>query len=145
MIFRNIIILNNLVVDRSLQPSCSTATPLPPTTQPTTTATTTPRPLVNNLAATGIFTATACKGQSSSITIPIDYQLYPINIYYGVTPNNTCTSISLQNCRSPATLTCQLQGTCTFSLLTDIVLADCDNKVANYIRVDYRLLPRMFK
>ena len=38
-----------------------------------------------------------------------------------------------------------MQGTCSFSLLTDIVLADCGNKVANYIRVDYRLLPRKLK
>ena len=51
--------------------------------------------------------------------------------------------LSLQDCRSPAPLTCSLQGTCIVALLSDIVIPDCFYKYADYIGVEYRFLPRI--
>lgn len=81
------------VVDRSTQPSCPTATPAPPTIPPSTTRTTTAAPLVNNVAASGLFKTFICKGSSRTIEIPNNYRLFIINSYYGVTLNGSCSSI----------------------------------------------------
>ena len=49
---------------------------------------------------------------------------------------------SVHDCRSPAPLTCLLQGACTVSLLSEIVVPDCFYKYADYIVVEYRFIPR---
>lgn len=50
--------------------------------------------------------------------------------------------ISPQNCKQPAQLQCSLQGTCTVSFYADIILADCTGKLAHYLGVEYRFIPR---
>lgn len=46
-----------------------------------------------------------------------------------------------QNCRSPTDLTCTAPDTCKILLNTNIPLPDCQNKLANYIGIDYRFIP----
>jgi hypothetical protein len=123
--------------DRSTQPDCPSFTPgSPTTTQPTTT---TPQ-LVFDLAASPLYKAYACLGNQTTITVPNNFKLYPLNVYYGVS-NGTC-KISAQDCRSPAPLTCPLQGSCTFSLYNDVTVPDCNERlIATYIGVEYRFIP----
>ena len=47
-----------------------------------------------SILATGLLKARVCKGQSTSINIPADYQLVPINVYHGVTPNASCLQVN---------------------------------------------------
>lgn len=83
-------------VDRSTQPGCSTEIPASPTpgTIPTAPATT-PKPpaFVTNMIASGLFKLTACKDKEETISIPVNYQLYPLQVYYGVTFDGTCNTI----------------------------------------------------
>ncbi len=77
-------------VDRSTQPDCSTGTPVPPTQQ---VVTTTQAPLVRDLIATKLMKRTVCRGNETTIDIPKDFNLFPINYFYGVTTDFTCNTI----------------------------------------------------
>ena len=79
-----------LVTDRSDQPDCATGTPgSPTTTQPTTTL----PPAVTDISASGYKSVYVCRGNTTTIQIPYNYQLFPINVFYGVAPNGQCSSI----------------------------------------------------
>lgn len=61
---------------------------------PTTTqTTTTQRPAVVDLMASKVSNLYVCRGNSTRLQIPKDYNLYPMNVYYGVTSTQTCTGI----------------------------------------------------
>ena len=147
------------VADRSTQPDCPTFTPETPsttlpyvtlpgspnstitTTTSTTTTTTTPK-VIYDLAASKILSSYACLGNRTTIKIPNDFQLYPLNVYYGVSINGTC-KINSKDCRSPAELTCSQRDTsCTISLYNDVPVPDCgDEAIASYIAIEYRFVP----
>ena len=61
-----------------------------PTAPPTTTK---PPAFINDMIASGIYKLTACKGETKTITIPANFQLFPLNVYYGVTSDGTCNTI----------------------------------------------------
>jgi hypothetical protein len=46
-----------------------------------------------------------------------------------------------QNCRQPTDLVCNAPNSCKLLLNTNIPLADCQNKIANYIGIEYRFIP----
>ena len=60
-------------------------------TQPTTIRTSLPP--VSNLVASGLVKDYVCKGNEITIDIPDKFVLFPINWYYGVTPDQTCNTI----------------------------------------------------
>jgi hypothetical protein len=76
-------------VDRSTQPDCITGTPAFPTTQPPTT--TTPQ-VVFDLSARPVNKTIICRGSEATITVPKNYTLFPIDLYYGVSPGQ-CKNI----------------------------------------------------
>jgi hypothetical protein len=127
------------VSDRSEQPDCLTGTPGFPTT-PTTT--TTPRPIIFDLAARPTTKINVCRGTENTIIVPGNYSLFPVDIYYGVTTNGLCSSISASDCKSPAQITCLPNGDCKIQLYNDIIINDCNGRKADYISFEYRLLPR---
>lgn len=109
-----------------------------PTTQMVTT--TTPA-LVKNLTASSLMKNYVCKGNELTISIPTDFNLFPINYYYGVTSDLTCSTIRPQDCKSPAPFTCKTQINCKISFTTAIQVADCGGNIANYIGIEYRFIP----
>ena len=77
-------------IDRSSQPNCPTDLPtLPATTSP---ALVTPMQELLDLAALDIKKEVICKGKELSIEVPSQYVFFPIDIYYGVTSDGTCTN-----------------------------------------------------
>ena len=103
--------------------------------------TTTPQ-VIFDLAASNIYKSYACLGNQTTINIPNNFKLYPLNVYYGISKDGTC-KINSKDCQSPAQLTCSLRATtCTISLFNDVPIPDCgDLAIANYIAVEYRLVP----
>jgi hypothetical protein len=93
-------------VDRSTQPNCPTE--LPTTTTSTTTLTTTTvtttttsaqsitpmtpstKPLIPDLAASGIQNDFVCYGNHKTLTVPDQYNLFAINYFYGVSADGSC-------------------------------------------------------
>ena len=93
IIFYYLIFITIEAVDRSTQPNCGTDTPASPTA-PTTPATTTKPPVfVTDQVASGLLKLTACQNEEKIISIPSTYVLFPLDIYYGVTPDGTCNTI----------------------------------------------------
>ena len=130
--------LTVIVADRNTQIDCPTDTPGSPTT---TTPTTTTPPLIQDLFASTLNKATVCLGNQTTIQIPNNFKLYPINVFYGVTTDNTCRTTA-NDCKVPTQLQCSLQGSCTISLYNDVPVAECGNTaIANYIGIEYRFIP----
>lgn len=48
------------------------------------------------------------------------------------------------DCRAPAQLLCSLQDTCSVSFFNDINVADCGDKLADYLAIEYRFIPSIF-
>lgn len=64
-----------------------------------------------------------------------------LKLYSFFSFSNSSSFLRPQNCRSPAELDCNTPDTCRISLKTNVPLADCENKNANYIAAEYRLVP----
>ena len=98
--------------------------------------------MVSDLSGSPLYKAFACLGNQTTIQIPNNLRLYPLNVYYGVSKTSGC-QISLSDCKSPAQLQCSLQGSCTVSLYNDIPVPDCGTtSIASYIGIEYRFIPR---
>jgi hypothetical protein len=80
-----------IVSDRASQQDCLTGTPAAPTTTTTTQTTTTPQ-VIFDLAARPQNTSIICRGSEVTIQVPKNFTLFPIDLYYGVTKNGSCSS-----------------------------------------------------
>ena len=131
-------LINFPVADRATQPDFPTFTPGSPTT---TLPTTTTQPLVTDLVASTLYKSTICLGNQTTITIPNNFKLFPLSIFYGVTSDNTCKT-SASDCKVPTQLTCSLQGSCTISFYNDVNVPECGvTAIARYIGIEYRFIP----
>ena len=74
--------------------------------------------------------------------VPRNFSLFPVDIFYGVTTDGLCNSISATDCKSPAQITCLPNADCKIQLYNDITINDCAGRKADYISFEYRLLPR---
>ena len=127
-------------VERRTQPNCPTDIPNLPTTQAPTSRTTVPASISNSVASS-LIKDNVCRGNEITIDIPENFVLFPINWYYGITPDETCNTISPQNCKTPAQFTCSTTGSCKVSLLNNVPLAECNGEFASYIGLEYRFIP----
>ena len=103
--------------------------------------TTTTPPLVQDLSGSKLFKTYVCLGNQTTIQIPTNLRLYPLDVYYGVSKSGRC-EIGAQDCRAPAQLQCSLQGSCFLSLYNNIPVPDCgETATAQYIGFEYRFIP----
>ncbi len=74
-------------IDRSTQPNCPTE--LPTTVRPTPSTQST-RPAVNDLVAMDIQKENICKGNKKTLTVPPEFNLFVIDLFYGVSSDGSC-------------------------------------------------------
>lgn len=73
-----------------MEPDCIIGTPSVPTIS--TSVMSTSVPIINSMAST-VYKNYVCRGNETIIKIPSQYFLFAIDVYYGVTSDNTCKTI----------------------------------------------------
>jgi hypothetical protein len=130
------------VRDLGASTGCSAETPEPP---PLEMKTTPPVPIVPSEPqnASEAVRFQVCKGKSQKIEAPPYKLVYIESANYRVqlTLNDVCLPQAITDCVGLYFLDCNLRQSCTFNLLAEASVFDCQNKKADSITGVYRYIP----
>jgi hypothetical protein len=124
-----------------LESTTTSTTTLEPSTHTSEPTETTSQPPLGVITSSGPFEHTICRSEQFTFNSPPHTFFVIEEMFYGVTPSGQCEPFSPSHCTLPVVSTCNMEESCHFHLLNDVVIDDCQSSNASYLHIVYSFIP----